>query len=367
MLELVLANLRTRPLRTLISVVGVALGVILVTLFTGLASGMSNDMIRRASNWKAELVFTRPGGLETTTSNTPVNTRYVELLKEIPGVQSAVPVIRNLTADNSSKFGLKQLDGVNWDEFAAMNEMKLLRGRAPVANDEVIFDETEVRQLKADVGGTVQLFGNKTYKVVGIFAPPSGARTKMSLAAMQNALGVESNKCSYILVKIKDGETAEAVAARINEALPGNKINLTSDLLIDAEQRFPQLKTFLRILVGLGAFVSIIFVLLSMYTTVTERRREIGVLKSLGASKWFIISTIEREALMIGILGTVVGFAVSFISAFIIQRVFELIFEFGWGWALTAVAIAVGGSLVGALYPALRAASLDPVAVLTNE
>jgi putative ABC transport system permease protein len=365
--ELVLANLRTRPFRTLISVIGVSIGVVLVILFTGLARGMSNDMTRRASNWKAEIIFTRPGGLEPTTSNASLNTKYTELLTKIEGVKSVVPVIRNLSTDNSSRFGLRQLDGVNWDEFAQMNEMQLVRGRAATANDEVIIDEREAADRNVDVGGTISLFGSKSYQVTGVFSPPSGARVKMSLAAMQNALGIENNKCSYILVKIADGEKTEAVAARINEALPGNKINLTGELLVDAEQRFPALKNFLRTLTGLGAFVSVLFVLLSMYTTVTERRREIGILKSLGASRWSIVGTIEREALLIGVLGTILGFIVSYTAAFVIQRAFNLVFEFGWGWALTAIALAVGGSLVGALYPALRAASLDPVAVLTND
>ncbi len=365
MFELVLANLQNRPFRTLISIIGVALGVILVILFTGLARGMSNDMTRRASNWKAEIVFTRPGAMDMSSSNANVNTKYVERLLEIPGVAAAVPMLRYLAA-GQGRFGLKQIDGVNWDEFARMNEMQLLRGRAPVADDEVVIDEREVIESKTDVGGDITVFGNKPYKVVGIFAPPSGARTKMSLTAMQDALQAQG-KCTYILVKLKPGEQVEVVAARINEALPGNKINLTQDLIVDAEQRFPQLKLFLRILVGLGAFVSMIFVLLSMYTTVTERQREIGILKSLGASKFFIVSTIEREALMIGVLGTVLGLIASLAIAYLIQRFFDLAFEFSWNWVLTAVAIAVGGSLVGALYPAWRASSLDPVTVLTNE
>jgi putative ABC transport system permease protein len=147
----------------------------------------------------------------------------------------------------------------------------------------------------------MNLFGGKPYKIVGVFAPPSGARIKMSLAAMQDALEAP-NKCTYILVKIKDGANVNEVAARINQQLPGNKINLTQDLIIDAQDRLPGLKTFLRVLVGLGAFVSTIFVLLSMYTTITERRKEIGILKSLGASKSFIISVIEGEAFFIGVL-----------------------------------------------------------------
>lgn len=360
-----LANLRTRPFRTFIAVVGVALGVVLVILFTGLARGMSNDMAKRASNWKAEIVFRRPGGFETSSSNANVNTKYVERLLEIEGVESAVPIIKYLVAGTGS-FGLRQIDGVDWDGFARMNEIRIVRGRAAVANDEVILDESESRDQNVDVGGTINLFGNKTYKVVGVFAPSSGARTKMSLAALQDVLQAP-DKCSYILVKIKPGETAEAVGGRINQELPGNKIDLTQDLIVDAEQRFPALKNFLRTLVGLGAFVSFIFVLLSMYTTVTERRREIGILKSLGASRSFIVGTIECEALMIGILGVFAGFAVAFLSAFLIQNVFNLAFEYNAGWMLTAIGLALGGSLVGALYPAWRASSLDVIQVLTNE
>ncbi len=365
MLELVFANLKTRPFRTAISIVGVALGVVLVVLFTGLARGMSNDMSRRASNWKAEIVFTRPGAMEPTSSNASVNTAYAPRLLQIEGVESVVPVIRYVTPNSKGRFGLLQLDGVEWQSFAAMNEMQTVEGRAPTANDEVILDSRQMRDDKLKLGDAIEVFG-KPHKIVGVFAPPSGSRIKMSLAAMQDALQAE-NKCTFILVKLKDGANVDAVAARINETLPGNKINLTRDLIIDAQERIPALNIFLRVLVGLGAFVSTIFVLLSMYTTITERRKEIGILKSLGASKSFIIKVIEGEAFMIGVLGIVFGFAVSFLASYLITTFFELQFEFSLNWILTAVAIAVGGSLVGALYPAWRASDIDPVLVLTNE
>jgi putative ABC transport system permease protein len=365
MLELVLANLRVRPFRTAISIIGVALGVILVILFTGLARGMTNDMARRASNWKAEIVFTRPGAMELTSSNTPVSTAYAERLLQIEGVQSTVPVIRYITPNPKGRWGVVNLDGVDWAPFAAMNDMQLVEGRAAVANDEVIFDERQMREDNAKLGDEVEIFGGRKYKIVGVFSPPSGARIKMSLAAMQEAL--QTNKCTYILVKIKDGALPEEVAARINTELPGNKINLTRDLIIDAQERVPALNTFLRVLVGLGAFVSTIFVLLSMYTTITERRKEIGILKSLGASKSFIIRVIEGEAFLIGVLGVVLGFVISFIASYAISKGFELQFEFSRNWILTAIAIAVGGSLFGALYPAWKASTIDPVEVMVNE
>jgi putative ABC transport system permease protein len=379
MFELVIANLRVRPFRTLISVIGVALGVILVILFTGLARGMSNDMSKRAANWKAEIVFTRPGAMELTSSNASVSTTYAQKLLEIEGVESTVPVIRYITPNTKARWGIEQIDGVDWEPFAAMNEMNIVQGRAPVSfqykidqetNDlmppnEVLLDERNFTENKHTIGDSIGILGDQ-YKIVGVFSPPSGARIKLSLGAMQKALKAE-NKCTYILVKVRTGADVDAVAARIDEKLPGNKINLTRNLIIDAQDRIPGLNTFLKVLVGLGAFVSTIFVLLSMYTTITERRKEIGILKSLGASKSFIIKVIEGEAFLIGVLGVLLGFAVSFATAFLIQKQFELKFEFSSGWIVTAIIIAVGGSLFGALYPAWRASDIDPVLVLTNE
>ncbi|MBS1794395.1 MAG: ABC transporter permease [Acidobacteria bacterium] len=365
MLELVLANLRVRPFRTLISIVGVALGVILVILFTGLARGMTNDMSHRAYNVAAEIIFTRAGAMELTSSNTPVSTLYADKLKEIDGVQSTVPVIRYITPNSNQRWGIQQIDGVDWAPFAEMNKMQIVAGRAATANNEVVLDERYVKDQNLKLGDPVEVFG-RNYTAVGIFSPPSGARIKMSLGAMQEALE-QPKKCTYILVKLKDGANPEEVAQRINQALPGNKIHLTRDLIIDAQDRIPALNTFLRVLVGLGAFVSTIFVLLSMYTTITERRKEIGILKSLGASKPFIIRVIEGEAFLIGVLGVVLGFAVSVVASYLIEKSFDLQFEFSRNWILTAIAIAVGGSLLGALYPAAKASAIDPVEVMVNE
>ncbi len=202
MLELVLANLKVRPFRTLISVIGVALGVVLIVLFTGLARGMTNDIAKRAANWKAEIIFTRPGGMEATSSNTTVNVEYANRLLEIDGVQATVPVIRYFSPDSSGTWGIKMLDGVDWQPFAEMNDINLVEGRAPQGADEIIIDQQQVKDNNLKVGDAYELFGGKQYKITGVFSPPSGARIKMSLPAMQEAL--QTDKCSYILVKIKD-------------------------------------------------------------------------------------------------------------------------------------------------------------------
>jgi len=365
MLELVLANLRTRPFRTLISIIGVAIGVILVVLFTGLANGMVEDMAKRSANWNAEIVFTRPGAMDLTSSNMSVSTTYAERLLEIEGVKSTVPVGQYFSMNPKERFGIQLFDGLDWAPFAEMNDMNVVSGRAPTGLNEVIIDERHLKDKNYSLSDKFEVFG-KEFEIVGVFSPPSGARIKMTLAAMQDALQTP-RKCTFILVKLDDGADIKTVAASINEKYPGNTVNLTRDIIINAQDRIPGFNTFLNVLVGLGAFVSTIFVMLSMYTTITERRKEIGILKSLGASKSFVIRIIEGEALMVGVLGIILGLIVSFAAAYSIEKFFELPFKFSVNWIITAFIIAIGGSLVGALYPAWRASDIDPVLVLVNE
>lgn len=365
MLDLVAANIRQRPLRMLISVLGVALGVNLVMLFTGLASGMAKDLERRSSNVRAEVLFTRPGSMQLTSSTASLDVRYVERLKAIDAVADATPVILYIT-QGAAGFGFERLEGVEWEAFSAMNKMSITEGRAPSAANEVIIDATKQRNSKLQINSEIKLFGNGTYRVVGVYQPESGARVKMTLAAMQEALEA-AGKCTYVLVKARDGVTPEQLAQRLEAELPGNKIQLTRDISTNFERSVPFLGTFLRVLVALSAIVSTLVIMLAMYTTITERTREIGTLKALGASRGFIIWTIEQEALLISVIGLIIGFITAFVAGVAIERFSGLLFEYSWRWALVAVAIGLLGGALGALYPATRAANLDAVEALAYE
>jgi putative ABC transport system permease protein len=363
--SLVTANVRQRPVRAVVSAAGVALGVCLVMLFTGLARGLSNDLQRRSQNLKAEIIFTRSGGTElmSTSANLPV--KYVEELMKIDGVEMAVPDIRYVSQGGKG-FGFEQVEGVDWRQFAAMNEMSLVEGRAPEAVNEVVIDEAKAKNNHLAVGSQLKLFGNQPYTVTGIFTPEAGPRVKMSLAAMQDALEAPG-KCTWIYVKLKRPEQAVEMARRIDEQLPGNKIQLTRDIVTNIEKSIPYLGVFLRTLVGLSAVVSGLVVMLAMYTTITERTREIGILKALGASRGYIVGEIEKEAVVISVIGVAAGFAFSFLAGYLIQRSYGLPFEYSWAWGLTAALIGLLGGVLGALYPAMRAANLDAVSALAYE
>jgi len=363
--NLIRSNIRQRPVRTLVSVAGVALGVSLIMLFTGLARGMSNDLKRRGSNLRAEIIFTRPGSMQLTSSTANLSTRYVELLKAIEGVEDALPVIVHVVQGNRG-FGLERIEGVDWEPFSRINGIKLIAGQAPQGVDEVVIDETKARNNKLGVGSEIKVFGDRPYRVVGIYSPESTARVKMPLAAMQEALEAR-DKATYIMVKLRNRSDKTEIAKRIVQALPGNKIQFTEDVFVSPEQSIPYLGVFLRVLVGLAAVVSALVVMLAMYTTITERTREIGILKALGASRGYIIGLIEKEAMLISVIGLIAGFILSFFAGYLIHRFYGLLFEFSWEWALTAASIGLVGGAVGAIYPAIRAANLDAVSALAYE
>ena len=363
--NLIASTIRQRPIRTLVSVAGVALGVCLVMLFTGLARGMSDDLQRRASNLRAEIIFTRPGSMQLTSSTANLSTRYVESLKAIDGVDAVLPVIRYFNQGGRG-FGFEQIEGVEWESFARVNGLKIDRGRPPQVSGEIIIDEAKARNSNLGIGSTLKLFGDREYRVVGIYSPESGARVKMTLAGMQEVLE-SPGKCTYILVKVKDADKQIEVAKRIDATLPGNKIQFTRDVFTDIEKSIPYLGVFLRVLVILAAVVSAMVVMLAMYTTITERTREIGILKALGASRGYILGIIEKEAIIISIAGLIAGFVLSFIAGFLIHRVYGLFFEFSWTWGLTAAGIGILGGVLGALYPAVRASNLDAVNALAYD
>jgi len=363
--NLVTSNIRQRPIRTLVSVAGVALGVILIMLFTGLSRGMSNDLQRRATNVRAELIFMRPGAVQLTATTANLDTRYVDRLKSIQGVKEVLPVIRHFSQGKGG-IGIEQIDGVNWDAYASMNGISMVAGRGPLSLDEVVIDETKARNNNYHVGDVTKPLGTQEFRVAGIYAPESGARVKMSLEAMQKALEAEG-KCTFIFIKLENPDQLQEVARRIDHELPGNTIQPTKEVFTSFEKTIPYLGVFLRVLVGLAAVVSSLVVMLAMYTTITERTREIGILKAMGASRSYIVGIIEKEAILISVIGLVAGFVVSLLAGYLIHKAYGLVFEYSWQWAAVAAAIGVIGGIVGALYPAWRASNLDPVNALAYE
>ena len=170
-----------------------------------------------------------------------------------------------------------------------------------------------------------------------------------------------------VMVKCDRPELADSVVAQLRQYYPGNRVILTNDIPALYSQGLAPVEIFLKVVIGLGLVISVLVILLAMYTTIIERTREIGILKSLGASKRYIVMTIEKEAALISVMGVVLGFGAAVIGKLWLEANTRLLVDFELQWLVISALIGVLGGVIGAIYPAMRAANLDPVEAISYD
>lgn len=365
--DLVLSNMFHRPARTLVSVLGIAVGVLLIVFTVGLSNGTMRERGKREGNVGAEIMFLAsgsfgPGG--TQTFRLPIG--MGDELRSVDIVADVVPLGQNTVSTDDNNTGNRLVDGVNFDEYAAVTGITVIEGRKLASSgNEAMVDTGFQRQKKYKVGQTIRLY-DRDFTLVGTYEPAAGARVKIPLSTMQQQLGGEG-KVTAFLIKLKPGIDARQAAAAIDAKFPDHQVLLTSELEELYLQGFPALNVFLDVFIGVAAVISALVILLTMYTTVTERTRQIGIMKSLGMSNGAIAWTIAQEAILISILGVVLGIILTYVTRFVLTRITTL--EVEMSPVVLAITLVVGiiGGAVGALYPALRAARLDAVEALSYE
>jgi len=365
--SLVIANIRHRPMRTAVSIFGVALGVVLVLLMTGLASGIIQERAERDASVGAEIIFRHSGttSLSVSSSALSLPVEYGQRLLQIKGVKMVTP-IGQYVQSGAGGFGFRSIDAIDFDSYRKISGIRIIAGSEPKSEDDVIVDIRHARNNRVKPGDKIEIL-NQSFRIAGVYAPEIGSRVKMQLSKLQSLMSAP-DRCTLIYVKCENPSEQEEVAHRILAQLPDNHIIFTRDIPALYSRSFPALRPFLNVVTFVALTVSTLTILLAMYTAVTERTREIGILKSLGASRRFIIFTVEKEALLISGLGLTVGYLLANIARIGITNLTPLQFiSFEPRWIIITATVGIFAGLVGALYPALRAAQLDAVVALSYE
>lgn len=364
--NLVFSNIAHRPARTFVSVLGVAIGVLLIVFTTGLANGVLRERGRRAASIGAEIMVRASGTIGFGgTEQFALDASLADDLRSLEGVRAATAVGQT-TATSDRGFGVRVVDGINFEEYAALANVRIVEGQAlGSSGDEAIIDRAWQQERGYGVGGTVALF-ERDFRIVGVYDPPGGGRIKIPLQTLQEQVGREG-RATAILVACQNPAEQEQVAARVRERMPDAQILFTRDFPELYASSLPALDVFLSIIVVVAAAISMLVILLAMYTTVTERTRQIGILKALGMPNATIAWIIEQEAIIISVLGVALGVVLVYLARFGVMRATSLVIEVEWKWLGVALVIGLLGGTIGALYPALRAARQDAVKALSYE
>jgi putative ABC transport system permease protein len=363
--SLVFTNMFHRPARTIVSIIGIGVGILLIVFTVGLANGSLRERAQREANIGAEIMMRASGSLGLSGSESlRLSTSGIPEIEQTDGVQRVIAIGQNSVNASDTTTGSRLVDGVNFDEYAQVAGLQIIQGRKfNDGADEVVADTAWMREQKLKVGDTLPLY-ERNFTIVGTYEPSAGARIKIPLSTMQKQLGAD-DKASAFLVKLKPGVTPEAEGEVLHDKFPDYQIILTKDIEELYMQGVPALNVFLNVVIGVSGIVSALIILLTMYTTVTERTRQIGVLKSLGMSNTKIAWTIVQEALLICAGGVVFGVIGTFVLKYLLQNTLTVQIE---PWVvLSIIGVGLISGVIGALYPGLRAARLDPVEALSYE
>ncbi len=362
--HMVVRNVVHRPVRTIVSVLAVGVEVTLVLIIVGLTSGLLQEVARRIEGVGADIMVQPPSSsIWLAFSGAPMPIKIRDRLEQLKYVQSVAPVLLQF---NSSSVDV--IYGIDPERFRAVSGgFVFLQGHDMEGPDDLLVDDWAAKAKNIQVGGTYKLLDHE-FHVVGMVEHGKGARLFVPLATMQDISGAR-DKVSVFFVKCTRPEHTPDVMEQIRQLLPKYEIRPLKDFLsLMTSSSLPGLKPFVNSMIALGVAIGFLVIFLSMYTTVIERTRDIGVLKSLGASKGYIIKALLYETTVICAAGIVVGIAMSFaLRSFFLHAFPTLSIIFTIDWTLRAALIAVVGGLIGASYPAWLASRKDPLEALSYD
>jgi putative ABC transport system permease protein len=362
---MIIAGLKARPVRTIVSVLAVALEVVLILVIIGLANGISSETGKRTEGVGADIWLQPPNSsflLAVSSSTMPVS--IGDKIRELDGIKAVSPV---LTLVNASA-GLEVIYGIEPQSYGAMsNGFIWHKGGMFKGPDEVVVDDIYATAKSVTVGDKVELVGH-TFTVAGIVEHGKGSRLFIPFKSVEDMTG-RQGKASLFFIKLNDPAKVQETVDRIKLLLPTyTVIPLSEYAKLMMSNNMPALNAFISSVVFVAVCIGVLVIFLSMYTTITERTREIGILRSLGGSKSYIIGLIFQESAAICVVGVVVGIGISFlVAAGVTMRFPTLVVLITPDWIVKASAFAILSGIIGSFYPSLKAASQDPVEALAYE
>jgi len=365
--RLVLGNLLHRPLRSGISILAVAIEVAMILSIVGIMIGFIEGSHRSTSGIGADLIVRPPNATFLTgVSGAPIPAKVADILRRLPHVAVASPAIQQISVETA----VETIWGIDYASYNALRPFTFVSGGPFQQPNDVIVDDIFARSGKGyAVGDTVMVLKN-SFRICGIVEHGKGGRKYLRLLTLGKLIGSEDH-ASLIFVKSDDPGNEKLIEQEIH-ALPGMSQYQVQTLAETLDQltpsHLPAFNNALDVVIAIAVIVGFIVIFQAMYTAVLERTREIGILKSLGASQLYVVNLVLRETAFLAVVGIALGIGITFVLKRVMdQRFPTLLFPVGPQWILNATLIAFGGALVGAIYPALKAARKDPIEALAYE
>ena len=315
----------------ILSIVGIMVGMIQGSRTQ--TNGIGADLIVRPPN-QTFLVGV---------SGAPAPAKIADVLRKLPHVAVASPVIQQI----STQTAVETIWGIDYESFNALRPFVFLSGGPFQGPNDVIVDDFFARSGKGyHVGDSIPIL-NHTFRICGIVEHGKGGRKFLPIRTLGALLGAENNATLFYLKT--DNPDNEALVKQEVLAVPGlsaYQVQTVQEVLsMLTPEHLPGFNIALHIVISIAVVVGFLVIFQAMYTAVLERTREIGILKSLGASRLYIINLVLRETAFLSLVGIVLGIGAAFlIKAGMNARLPTQPFPISIGWILATILIALGGA-----------------------
>ena len=365
--KLVLSNLVHRPIRSLISIAAIAVEVTLILLIVGLMMGILNDSKDRQRGIGADVMVLPPkSSAFIGITGAPVSEKVADRLRKLPHVAVVAPVVQQISTAGT----VEVIYGIDIKEYEQLGgPFRYLAGGPFTGPNDVIIDNIFASSKNVHAGDEIEVL-NQKFRVSGVVEHGRGARKFIPRLTLQELIGAQG-KASVFYIKTDRPENADVVLQEV-KAIPGmsqyTAHTLQQWLTLMSAGNVPGFSTTVGVVIGVAVIIGFIVIFQAMYTAILERTREIGILKSLGASKPYIVNVVLRETAVLALAGIAAGIIISYVARSGLARRFPTLrVEVYPDWVLYAGLIALGGAILGALYPAFKAAQKDPIDALAYE
>ena len=364
-LSVIIANVIHRPIRALITVLAISLEVLMILLVIGVSHGIIQDNADRQEGLGADIIIQPVNAppIFFSTGSTVFSDTVGQSLLQISSVQAVTPILFHA----QMRGGWLTFYGIDSPSFANVaGQLDFVKGRnfSSTTAKEAIIDDLHAKSKNLGIGEFIELKGER-FKVVGIFRNGVGGRVYLPIQSLQ-VLMDRIGKASTFLIKVNDPEQINKTMDQISKSIENIRVTSMDDWVSLLRNERPEAyQAFFNAVVGVAMSVGSFACFLSVYTTIIQRTREIGIFKSLGASKTYIVHLVLTEVLILCLTGLVSGLILTFLGKAVIQNLYptqHVVISTSWIFNTSLLVFFSG--IVGVFYPAIKAARKDPVQAL---
>lgn len=400
--KMAIKSLRSNKVRTFLTLLGIIIGVTSVTVVIGLGEGVKRQVNQQINNLGSDLITVVPGrnvnnssfstealnhAFSSSTTASYLGEKDLAALSKLPNVASATGIMRlDSTVSSEHKKINTRVMAVS-EDYLSITKQKLASGQ--FFGKDISNNNTAVLSAKVasnlfgnedPIGNTLRLRGSN-FIVIGVLDKQTGFNLGRPIndmllipLATGKTLNHDSMQLQQITLKVKNSSANETTAKAAKSVIKKNHAGEEDFTITTQQQLVGATDDIFRVLTGFTAAVASISLLVGgigvmniMLVTVTERTREIGIRKAVGATKTQIMMQFLTESLAITLSGGIIGIIISIIIGYIIKAQTSVEPAMDLWILLLAAGVSLIVGIIFGTWPAIRAATKNPTEALKYE